>query len=631
MIFKKKKFYKVLVCFIFLVVFFTNLPSTIYSAQKDNDYRPRYYFKRYTDYNKELQQMYYHLYIPENYDELLAYPLVIYLSVVGQDVAVNSGKYIDTTILSNGNDEEFPCIILIPKLPENYYWVENYYGEISPGLDLLMSMIDSICEEYSVDQRKIYITGLCSNATGVWDALFRFPEKFAAGVVVANVAPVSLASKVTDVPLWIFNSDMDQLVSVVDSREMAKALRKAGNSHVIYTEYKGYDHVKASKAPFYERDLFPWMFSQTNQKAPFPENKIPIADYMSDPTIKDRLYVDNNTPTKDETIVLEEDTESLENTLNTDNKNQYSSVIRHNNKRLSLWHIFIIILGAVCICILFILLRKKCKKIFCLNKTEGRQNMNKKLVIVFMLIAFILIGILGCSKNKNQNLTTLVTSSPNTIVKNPNDIMLFSFEESNNFLQSLDLRNAPWNQLVVKTSSTSSFVDTGKGLKVHLDNLDNVWFQVLRASTPNAYKQNIDNYKYLRVWVSNVGEGTLTLGILFSAGMYYYSFLDAENAIVTTSDGVELDAENVFTVDKFIPEAVEHGYDSVVLPAGFSGWVAFPISADTVNYWTASPIDDLHNATTIDLRILSEPQKTAFYVIDDICLTDNKQGTTRLD
>lgn len=261
--------------------------------------------------------------------------------------------------------------------------------------------------------------------------------------------------------------------------------------------------------------------------------------------------------------------------------------------------------------------------------------MNKNF-IAFILICLILGGITGCNKNEEYTPTPQPTLYHNTIAKNPEDIMLYPFEDENGDeslykgpLQSLDLTNAPWHQFVVEPSSISHHTDTGNGFKMPLNYAPDVWYQILRASTSEEYKTNFDNCKYLRIWVSNVGKGTLSLGVLLSAGMYYFSFLNADKAVITSSNGTLLDVEKVFTVDKFIPEAVEHGPDSVVLPAGFSGWVAFPLLEETVDYWTSSPVENLSQATTIDLRILSESEKTEYYVIDDICLTNHEKGTIR--
>ena len=340
---KKTGVFIILICSLFLTALFTGSLSIVHGANENKDYRPGYYFRRYTDNSKPLKHMYYYLHVPDDYDDSLAYPLVIFMSLVGQDVAVNSRKYIDSSLLTNGNDEQYPCIILIPLLPEGSYWVDNYFGKMSAGLDLTIDLIDSISQEYSVDQRKIYISGMCSTATGAWDALFRYPKKFAAGVLVANIAPLSLASKISNVPLWIFNSDADPATSAAQSRGMVEALEEAGNTKVRYTEYHNYDHVKASTEPFWEEELFPWMFSQTNLNAPYPEGKIPVADYLENPSLKENLSneeKDNNT-------------EDAENELTTNNELKDNIVENNANKDFANteetsnpWIVYIVIAAA---------------------------------------------------------------------------------------------------------------------------------------------------------------------------------------------------------------------------------------------------------------------------------------------
>lgn len=279
--YKNKGFIKIFCSITLLAIMLSGL-LLVHGADDTQNVESRYQLKEYVDTSKSLQKMQYRLYIPDDYNESIAYPLVIFLGGAGQNVgdqveeSEDSNKYIDSSLLANGNDKKYPCIILVPLLPVDYYWVDNFFGEISPGLDLTMGMIDSICQEYSVDQRKIYITGLCFGANGTWDILFRYPKKFAAGVPVAGIGPSALASKISDVPVWLFNSDSDSSVPVSESRGMAEALSKAGNTKIRYTEYNNYTHIETTVAAFWNNDLFPWMFSQTNTNAPFPDGKVPV-------------------------------------------------------------------------------------------------------------------------------------------------------------------------------------------------------------------------------------------------------------------------------------------------------------------------------------------------------------------
>ena len=334
-----------------------------YGANENQDMVSRYQLKEYTDNSKSLKQMQYRLYLPDEYDESIAYPLVVFFGGAGQNVAgqidesEESNKYIDSSLLANGNDRKYPCIILVPLLPVDYFWVDNYYGEISPGLDLTMSMIDSVCQDYSVDQRKIYITGLCFGANGTWDILFRFPHKFAAGVPVSGVAPSSMASKIPNVPIWLFCSDTDPNAPVDQSRAMVEALKEAGNKEVRYTEFSNYSHIETTVAAFWNNDLFPWMFSQTNLNAPFPEGKIPVEIaaedlVMENPDSGQIAYVSENNKDNDSIAQIQDPTNPL--------------------KKSSLRIVIILVVVMICLGGVFLLFYKKI--LFGSARTRQKEN-----------------------------------------------------------------------------------------------------------------------------------------------------------------------------------------------------------------------------------------------------------------
>ena len=345
---KSRRISKIFCCTILLICMLTGL-MLVHGTDNTSNMETKYQLKEYVDNSKSLKQMQYRLHLPDNYDESIAYPLVIFFGGAGQNVAgqidenasEDSNKYIDSSLLENGNDKKYPCIILVPLLPVDYYWVDNFFGDISPGMDMVMGIIDSICHEYSVDQRKIYLTGLCFGANGTWDALFRFPDKFAAGVPVAGIGPSAMASKVTDVPIWLFNSDADSSVPVSESRGMAKALKKAGNTKVRYTEYNNYTHIETTRAAYWNNDLFPWMFSQINPNAPFPEGKIPVEIAAED------LVMEN--PNSGE---INYELDSIAN-------NDHIQDPMHSLKKSSLQTVIILVVVLICLGVLFLLFYKK--------------------------------------------------------------------------------------------------------------------------------------------------------------------------------------------------------------------------------------------------------------------------------
>ena len=50
----------------------------------------------------------------------------------------------------------------------------------------LSDLLDEIVEKYKVDKDRIYVTGLSMGGYGVWDAIQRYPRRFAAAVPVCG-------------------------------------------------------------------------------------------------------------------------------------------------------------------------------------------------------------------------------------------------------------------------------------------------------------------------------------------------------------------------------------------------------------------------------------------------------------
>jgi predicted peptidase len=133
----------------------------------------------------------------------------------------------------------------------------------SEPLRLALELIEALCEELPIDRGRIYITGLSVGGYGVWDALSRWPELFAAGVPVCGGGDEALAERIAKVPVWAFHGARDGVVKPARSRNMIEALKQAGASPK-YTEYADVGHnswVRAYRDP----ELFRWLFAQKRQ------------------------------------------------------------------------------------------------------------------------------------------------------------------------------------------------------------------------------------------------------------------------------------------------------------------------------------------------------------------------------
>ncbi len=123
-----------------------------------------------------------------------------------------------------------------------------------------MEALAALCEEFPIDEQRVYITGLSMGGYGTWDALARYPGKFAAAIPICGGGDPAQAEHMLGTPIWVFHGDEDNAVPVRRSREMVAVLRELGDSP-IYTEYEGVGHNSWSET-YANRVVWDWLFSQ---------------------------------------------------------------------------------------------------------------------------------------------------------------------------------------------------------------------------------------------------------------------------------------------------------------------------------------------------------------------------------
>lgn len=134
----------------------------------------------------------------------------------------------------------------------------------STPMRLTLEVLEKLQKEFSIDRKRLYITGLSMGGYGTWDIISRHPKLFAAAVPVCGGADETTAPIVKDIPIWCFHGGADTVVPTDRSRNMIKALKDAGGNP-RYTEYFGVGHNSWSKA-YTEPDLFKWLFEQAKKE-----------------------------------------------------------------------------------------------------------------------------------------------------------------------------------------------------------------------------------------------------------------------------------------------------------------------------------------------------------------------------
>jgi len=245
---------------------FINLAGATLAADFERLYEPRV-FK-----SADGKTLPYRLMVPANYqaDSTTRYPVVLFLHGAGERGDDNLKPLVHGTheFAKDAVRDKFPCFVVVPQCPDSKRWVEVDWGqdshqqfpEDSETIALVLQLMTSLQQQYRIDDKRLYATGLSMGGFGVWDMVTRYPDKFAAAVPVCAGADEAVAAKVTKLPIWTFHGDKDTVVKPSRTRNIVAAIEKAGG-HPIYTEYAGVGHDSWDKA-YAEPKLMEWLFAQ---------------------------------------------------------------------------------------------------------------------------------------------------------------------------------------------------------------------------------------------------------------------------------------------------------------------------------------------------------------------------------
>lgn len=215
----------------------------------------------------------YRLLKPDDYDAKKTYPLVIFLHGAGERGDDNEKQLVHGVpeFAKAENRQKYPCFLIAPQCPAKAKWVEVDWGaethkqpeKPAEPMRLTLDLIGALQKEFSIDPRRIYVTGLSMGGYGTWDLVARKPELFAAAVPICGGGDEATAEKIAKLPIWVFHGAKDTAVKVSRSRNMIEALKKAGGNPK-YTEYP--DEAHASWVPAYrDAEMFKWLFAQKRE------------------------------------------------------------------------------------------------------------------------------------------------------------------------------------------------------------------------------------------------------------------------------------------------------------------------------------------------------------------------------
>lgn len=204
-------------------------------------------------------------YTPSGYgsDPTQAWPLLLYLHGIGlRGSDLNELRLGElTSILQYETD--FPFLVVAPQMPsgdENTSWSRDAM------VTSLFVLLDEVQDKYSVDPKRIYLTGTSLGGAGTWEIGLRYPDRFAALVPVMGFYgyPFEIPDHICDlkdVPIWAFHGDRDLTVPLSAERGLVEALLACGGN-VQFTVYENAGHDVDART-YKNPDLYTWMLEQS--------------------------------------------------------------------------------------------------------------------------------------------------------------------------------------------------------------------------------------------------------------------------------------------------------------------------------------------------------------------------------
>ena len=260
---------------------------------------------------KNGNQIPYHLYFPQNYDPERKYPLLLALHGAGEIGTNNESQMNNFKNLLNCNSDLLSQgFVLFPQ--SNTWWNLDYSADGDEGgtLGSVLHLMEEMQRTYSINKKRIYVTGLSMGGYATWDLLQNYGHLFAAGIPVCGGGDANNVESLLDIPIKIYHSKDDDTVPFSTSQNMYNAITAAGGKKTEFIELDGIGH-EAWHYAYADREALCWLYNQA-----IMEND--SGNYVYTPYFK--VCAANGT-----TIVTEEDFETLYYTISYEgDKEQYT-------------------------------------------------------------------------------------------------------------------------------------------------------------------------------------------------------------------------------------------------------------------------------------------------------------------
>jgi predicted peptidase len=184
--------------------------------------------------------------IPKGYSPSSAVPLVLALHFAGNPNGAAEGLF---NQLIGPALKDLGAVIVAPEsLGAGWESAQNESA--------VMALLDAVQAAYSIDPKRIAVTGYSLGGAGTWFFAARHPERFSAAIPVAGRPFRSMAGWKT--PVFAVHSRDDEVVPIEPTRVRIKELQESGTT-AQFVELKGLSHYETARFVDGLKRAVPWL------------------------------------------------------------------------------------------------------------------------------------------------------------------------------------------------------------------------------------------------------------------------------------------------------------------------------------------------------------------------------------
>jgi predicted peptidase len=188
--------------------------------------------------------------VPPTYNRATPAPLVLALHFgVQGGPSLFAGRDLLRILIAPGL-AELGAVLVAPDALDGGPW------NTSQNEEAVLGLLDAVMRSYSIDPRRVIVTGFSMGGAGTWHFAGKYPDRFAAAVPVAGRPPATAAG--WRVPVFAVHSRSDRVVPIGPTEQRIDELKRAGVAAQLFaldspTHYQTGAHAEGV------RQAVPWL------------------------------------------------------------------------------------------------------------------------------------------------------------------------------------------------------------------------------------------------------------------------------------------------------------------------------------------------------------------------------------